>query len=206
MKRWDEKEIDVLKSCYRKVPASMIAQELNRPLLAVYQKANELGITLPTKINFSEQDIEFLKNNYLTLSNGQLAEKLEKKKTIVRMKLYEMGLRRYDQKARAWTPEEDALLLANYRTMGDVALSKLIAGRTKGGVCKRRKTLQLERTAEQVAALVEEGRKKFLEHSYKPGHVYCVTEEGRKNIWITRRKNAMRVPGIIQPTQFVLNP
>lgn len=184
----------------------MLSHQLNRKLLAVYQKANELGITFPCKINFTELEEKFLRNFYKTMTNEQLATELGKKKTIVRMKLYELELRRYDQKARAWTEAEDKILIANYPTMGDVGLSKLISGRTKRGVCKRRKTLKLIRTSEQIAVLVEAGKKKFLEKSFKPGHPYLVPEESRKQIWITRRKNMLQIEPLVQPTRFVLNP
>lgn len=205
MKNWKTSEIDILKKCYRKGTASMIAWQLNRAKAAVYQKAHELRITLPCKINFSQAEESFLRNNYLKLTNAQLATALDKKKTIVRMKLYELGLRRYDQKSRAWTEDEDIILMKNYQTMGDVALSKLI-GRPKGGVCKRRKTLTLQRTSEQVALLVEQGKQKFLLNSYKPGHIYNVPEEARKQIWATRRKNMQHIKPLVESTQFVLNP
>lgn len=183
----------------------MIASQLNRQLSATYQKANELGFTFPCKINFTRLEEDFIRNYYLQMTNEQLASELGKKKTIVRMKLYELGLRRYNQKARAWTDEEDKILIANYRTMGDVAMSKIITGRTKKGICKRRRTLKLQRTPEESAILIEQGKQKFLQNSFKPGHTVIVPSESRKQVWVTRRKN-MKKQEVIKSRPFVLNP
>lgn len=206
LRRWSDDDVLFLKQQYRKVHAGMLARHLGRNLLAVYQKANKLGITLPCKIEFTEAEENILRANYLTLTNAQLADFLKKKKTIVRMKLYELGLRRCDQKAKAWTEQEDKILIDNFQIMGDVALSKIISGRTKGGVCKRRKTLNLVRTPEQIATLVEHGKKKFLANSFKPGHTQKIPAESVPKIWETRRKNLQSQPPLIQSTRFILNP
>ena len=136
------------------------------------------------KTIFKASEIAYLKENYLRRTNKQLALHIGKKLTVVRMKLYELGLARHKQKEKAWQDWEDFILRANYKSTGDVQLSKMI-GRPKGGVRKRRITLGLIRTVPEINSIVEANLTKFKETSFKPGNKPATNPV---KAWQTRRE------------------
>lgn len=69
MKRlWTEQEIEMLRSAWKTdKPARLIAEEIGRPLQAVYVKAHKLGLPKkddPNKIHLDSRDLLWLKLNY----------------------------------------------------------------------------------------------------------------------------------------------
>ena len=67
---------------------------------------------MPTK-KWTEEEEEFLKNNYMDVSNAELAEKFEITKNAVQKKLARMGLKRTKVEKKApvdETPEADAVV------------------------------------------------------------------------------------------------
>lgn len=69
------------------------------------------------KIIFSEQEIQFIKDNFKKMTNEQIANDLGLKKTIVRTKAYELGLQRME--LECWPNEAVFYLKANYHKIGD---------------------------------------------------------------------------------------
>lgn len=69
------------------------------------------------KIIFSDQEIQFIKDNFQIMTNEAIAENLGLKKTIVRMKAYELGLQRMD--LEHWPDEAVKYLKENYNKIGD---------------------------------------------------------------------------------------
>lgn len=103
--------------------------------------------------------ITFLRENFFTLTNQQLADALGTRLTVLRNKTRELGLCRHE--VDNWTEPQIAFLLANYPTMGDVEIKEnlqLLYPRKKpwvrGHIHKKLKLLQLARTPEQIAAIV----------------------------------------------------
>jgi hypothetical protein len=105
MKRlWTEQEIEMLRSAWKTdKPARLIAEEIGRPLQAVYVKAHKLGLPKkddPNKIHLDSRDLLWLKLNYphmrteiCTLKLGislrscvRIARKLGVEKTLQFMK------------------------------------------------------------------------------------------------------------------------
>ena len=58
------------------------------------------------KVLFSEDEIQFLKDNFKLMTNKQIAAALQLKPTIVRMKAYELGLQK-DGTRMLLTPDSD---------------------------------------------------------------------------------------------------
>jgi hypothetical protein len=169
-KFWTIREVNFLKANYKKhSDAKTIAATLNRPLGGVHQKIHELQISIPTKIAFTEEEKLFLKCKYKTLSNKELATALRKTLTVVRNMMYSMKLQRFNQKDRAWLKHEDEILSSSYKTTGDTDIARMLPGRTKGGVRKRRLTLDLIRNTVEVENIVASNKPRFLKHSFKPG-------------------------------------
>jgi hypothetical protein len=75
------------------------------------------------KVIFSEDDIQFIKDNFKSMTNQQIADKLELKKTIVRMKAYELGLQR--MKLEYWPKEAIKFLKENYHKIGDREICRI---------------------------------------------------------------------------------
>lgn len=66
--RWTRQEEDMLRSLWRSdKPARIIAEEIGRPIRAVYLKAHKLGLPKkddPNKIRLDSRDMLWLKLNY----------------------------------------------------------------------------------------------------------------------------------------------
>lgn len=77
------------------------------------------------KIIFSENEIEFIKSNFQQMTNEAIADALGCKKTIVRMKAYELGLQRIN--LERWTVEQIAYLKSNYKLKGNRELVREFA-------------------------------------------------------------------------------
>ena len=75
------------------------------------------------KIVFSDAEIQFIKDNFATMTNQQLADALGQKKTIVRTTGYKLGLKRMT--LEYWTPPMVQFLRDNYQQMGDVELAEI---------------------------------------------------------------------------------
>lgn len=188
IKRWSKQEIKYLIQHFKSdlQTCKAIADHLQRPVKGIQKKASDLNITQSNKTSFTRAHIAFLKENYKTLTNKQLAAGIGKTLTVTRNKLYEMGLRRYDKKARAWAPAEDNILISNYRVLGDTSLANLLPGRTKRSIRKRRITLNLVRTVDEINNLVEKNLKQLQATQFKPGEKKYTPDHAK--IWETRRR------------------
>lgn len=107
------------------------------------------------KIEWSEDNIEFIKSNFHTKTNKELAKCLGLKLSSVRKKCYELGL--YKMTLEYWTDEQVQFLKENYKKFGDNDLAKIFnekwfkqKGWTKKHIEKKRKYLNLKRTDEQL--------------------------------------------------------
>lgn len=107
------------------------------------------------KIMFTEQGVRFLKENFKQMTNRELASALGLKLTIVRTRMYELGLKRMEMEY--WTPEQVQFLRDNYREMGDVEIAEIFQETspkekpwTNKHIDKKRDYLNLKRTAAEI--------------------------------------------------------
>lgn len=107
------------------------------------------------KIIFSDQDLQFIKDNFQKMTNDEIAAALGRKKTIVRTMAYSLGLKRMEMEY--WTPEQIAFLNENYKSIGDVELAEIFENEwpknkpwTKKHIEKKRRYLILKRTVKQL--------------------------------------------------------
>jgi hypothetical protein len=85
------------------------------------------------KVVFSETEIQFIKDNFATMTNAQIAEALNVKNTILRMTAYGLGLQRI--KLEYWSDEAVAFLKENYHRLGDREICRIFSvkfPKTKG--------------------------------------------------------------------------
>lgn len=102
--------------------------------------------------------IKFLKDNYQSMTNRQLAKALNLRLTVTRNKLRELGLKRMD--LEYWSKAQIEFLGKNYKKMGDVEMMEVfikrwpkLKGWKRGAIWKKRKQMGLIRTAKQKAKL-----------------------------------------------------
>jgi hypothetical protein len=74
------------------------------------------------KVIFSEEEIQFIKDNFQSMTNQQIADALGLKKTVVRTKAYELGLQRNEMEY--WPDEAVKFLKENYHKIGDREMAR----------------------------------------------------------------------------------
>lgn len=166
---------------------------------------------MPTKkgnlIVLSPEEIQYIKDNWETRTNPQLADDLGLRLTRLRYFLAEMGLKRIEMEY--WTPEQVDFLKSNYKKMGDIELSEIFEAEwpknkkwTEKHIRKKRCYLNLHRTEKQVEAVrrrnVKAGRYNTANQRWK---TTGVTEVGTIKIW--NHKDKKSFPVIKLPSGFV---
>jgi hypothetical protein len=107
------------------------------------------------KHHWTPEEDYFLKQNFFSLTNQQLADALNLKLTITRRRCYDFGLKR--MLPEYWTKEQTQFLKANYKTIGDTELAIIFTGKwhknkgwSKKHINKKRRYLFLKRTPTQI--------------------------------------------------------
>ena len=120
-----------------------------------------------THIHWSTKMLDYLKDNYQTKTNKELADALGLKITSTRTKLYELGYKRIEMEY--WTEEQIAFLKSNYQQMGDTEIAEIFNKQwkknkpwTRRHIDKKRNYLKLDRTIEELQKIkdrnIETGR------------------------------------------------
>lgn len=117
--------------------------------------------TARNKIIWTDQEINFLKENFLQLTSYELASQLGKSRTIVRMKYKELGLQKI--KMEYWSEEMIQYLKNNFQKTGNVELASIFQEKfpkekpwTKNHINKKLTQLKLKRTTEEVIEIVKQ--------------------------------------------------
>lgn len=107
---------------------------------------------------FTSEQEQFVRDNYLRLTNQQLADEFGMKLTTLRTRVIEMGLKRMNMEY--WTDEQVQFLKDNYREYGDTELAEMFEvkwrkdkGWHKRHINKKRGYLGLQRTTEERKAI-----------------------------------------------------
>lgn len=105
------------------------------------------------KIVWKAWQINYLKKHFHHMTAQQLADVLGVKRTVIRMKYYELGLKKMD--LEYWTSEQITYLKKYYHRFGDTELAEKFnekwhkdKGWTKKHIEKKRRYLGLKRTLE----------------------------------------------------------
>jgi hypothetical protein len=103
--------------------------------------------------------INFLKKNYWSMTNMQLANALDLRLTVLRNKTRYLGLKKLEPEY--WNEKMIFFLKTSYRIMGDVEIVDFFTdafpkkkGWKKGAIRKKRVQLQLIRTDKQIRKIV----------------------------------------------------
>lgn len=168
---WEPHEDAYLLEHYISWTSAKIGKFLNRSIKSVQMRAFHIGKKAVDrsgiKIIWTEEMNTFLRENYLSLSNKQLAKKLNLNVTVCRNQLRFLNLRRDAKEWYFWTTEEVNFLLENYKIMGDVEISEKLneifqrveVKAHRKTISKKRFLLKLHRTQEEIEAIVKRNKK-----------------------------------------------
>jgi hypothetical protein len=116
------------------------------------------------KTQWPEENIQFLKDNWQTMTNQQLADALKLRKTVTRNKLRELKLKRMD--LEYWSDEMIEFLKKSYKHIGDVEIMEFfirqypkLKGWKRGAIWKKRKQLGLIRSDKEKEKIINDHRK-----------------------------------------------
>lgn len=99
---WSEDEIDILKNYYPiKTPNEMLELLPNRNIKTIIMKASELNIKNIVSLNlwFSNDDIEFIKNNWKAMNDEEIGNILNRTKHAICDKRCQLGLLRVSEES-----------------------------------------------------------------------------------------------------------
>lgn len=188
-KLWNSKEIDFLKEHYNNdMTPKEIGLKLNRSTSSVKSKAFSIG--LADNVQWTEEQINYLIDNYCYKTNEEIGRKIGKSGQAVSYKAFELSLKINDN----WTADEIAIIKTNYlnKTMNE--LQQMLKDRTKGdilacchrlGLTRTRKTcsrdffstIDTEEKAYWLGFIFADGYISFSESNLKKGQLaiaYCV--------------------------------
>ena len=95
--RWTEKEIKLLKKLYKTKTDYELSEILNHPKDSITQKRHQLRLTkynITKKKLWSKKDIQFIQDNYLEMSDEEIAVELRHSENSVQTKRCSMKLYR----------------------------------------------------------------------------------------------------------------
>ncbi|MFA6058926.1 MAG: hypothetical protein WC756_12060 [Taibaiella sp.] len=141
------------------------------------------------RIIWKQWQIDFLIENFSTMTAQQLSDSIGIKRTKVRMKYAELGLKKLD--LEYWTDEQLDFLKSSYQTMGDVEIAEVLNERwpknkqwTKNHIAKKRNYLKLKRSPEQQRIIIKN-------NSIKGGRSYTIDKNSSsKNMhprWVAQQ-------------------
>lgn len=165
-------------------------------------------IRVNSKRLFTPEEEKFIRSNYDSMTNQELADAIGWKLTSFRTRVYELGYKRME--LEYWTDEQVDFLRQNYRTIGDVEIAEIFQDRwtkqknwSKKHIEKKRRYLKLKRTKQEVKAIhqrnVDQGR--FLICPVKRWETTGQAAEGEIRFW--REQSGRMVPRIKINGRFI---
>lgn len=197
---WTGEEILFLKKNYKShSDLQKCIDFTGRSKAAVRHEISRQGLGISCKKEFTDEQISWLKRNYLKHTNEHLAYKLGVSVSLVKRTLYKMGKRRCSLKKVLWTKKEDKILIDNYATMLNKDIAFLIneayrqpGKRTNKAVAERLKVLGIERTVEQLKLLKEQHMQRIEKYRFDVSDINKRTDTNREKAASTLLKNAMK--------------
>jgi hypothetical protein len=173
------------------------------------KKTRECKAKTANATEWNDDMITYLQQNFFIQTNRQLADHLQVGLTVMRNKAAELGLRRIE--VDPWTPQQQVFLEEHYKCMGDVEiaenLQKLYPRKTlwtKKHVCKKRRLLNLNRSAEEIKLII-------MNHMQPGGRCHTILRNSSsKNLsdsfiaqliaWRDKdlQKEVLKYPGLIE--------
>ena len=143
---------------------------------------------------WTNQEIEFINNNYKILSVNEIAEKLERSKKCVRAKIERLGIKLLElerTKAAIWTTEDIEFLKKNHLKLQDEERAEKLGkerGFNKQVVFRKRHSLKLSKKSERIRV-------------DKDGYKYWINYN--KRIYTHREKMETKLGRKLKPSEIV---
>ena len=100
---WSKEEIDILKNTYSFYPLNYVLEQLpKRTVPSIMHQAQKYDLKsyFYLKRKYTDEDDQYLRDNYLTLSNAELAEHLNRGENAIQQHLWKLNLiRPFDPKS-----------------------------------------------------------------------------------------------------------
>lgn len=162
------------------------------------------------KLEWTPEEDQFLRDNWLHMNNVALAKALGRKLTNTRTRLYQLGMKRIE--LEFWTDEMVQFLRENFRKIGDTELAEIFStkwpknkGWSKKHIEKKRRYLKLKRTRKEMDAIrqrhIEAGV--YARGNEKMWETRGVAKEGEIRYWRASYNKDRPVPLIKIDGQFV---
>ncbi|TDL99593.1 MAG: hypothetical protein C4K58_06795 [Flavobacteriaceae bacterium] len=150
------------------------------------------------KVEFSQEDLQFIKDNFQKMTNQSIAKALGVKSTVLRMKAYSMGLQKME--LEPWSPEAVTYLKENYKSKGNKQIASelnVISPKRKGWshrhIIKKMVQLGLKRNFQDQWIVKEKNRQN--RSLGKPNPTSQNPEMPRVWIWINAKTRVEVKPG-----------
>lgn len=147
------------------------------------------------KITLEPHEKQFIRDNFYTMTNRELAGALGLRLTKLRGFAYAMGLKRME--LEYWTQDQIQFLKDHYKTKGDTELAEIFEvkwykekGWTKKHIEKKRRYLKLKRTDVQKRKIKKRNTLmgRFKECAKRRWEVTGQTEIGERRVWFQNDK------------------
>lgn len=146
----------------------------------------------------TEKQIAFIKANWETMSNAEMAKKFKMKFSTFSGKIHRLGL--FRMHFEYWTEEQVAFLKKNYKKIGDKELAILFNGLwekekrwTWKHMEKKRLYLKLKRTPEELKKIKIRNKKRGCWRGMNTWDTRGASIIGEVRIWRTDNKYAYKV-------------
>jgi hypothetical protein len=91
---WSENELDILRNFYEILPIEEVEKQLPlRTRQNIHKMAKKINLDCP--VFYTENEVDFITNNWTTMSDGELAEALNRPVRSVKTKRQNLGFNRY---------------------------------------------------------------------------------------------------------------
>ena len=159
-KPFTDEEIEYIKENYRTLGNKKIAEALNRSVGVVNNLAHSLGLTNKKTIEWSEEEISIVKNEYLEIGAKGIIEKYSFDKTQFQIVNMAKKLRIRKKENESWSEKEEEYIRENFETKSYEELVNEL-GRSKNSILQKAKRMGLVRTPrnfKKVYAFDKNGR------------------------------------------------
>ncbi|HEY6906791.1 MAG TPA: hypothetical protein VI230_04945, partial [Ignavibacteriaceae bacterium] len=168
---YTDKDIEFIRRNYLKMTNKEIAKHLNKSARGIFRKAFKLGLTgLPGKNKlwirgnpetfYTEEEKKFIRENYLNMTNKEIAEKLKKSKSGIASMITKLGLGGHPSRISAYSPREIIFIKKNYPLKGSHYVGNAL-GRSPAAINRKAHELRVERqsllewNSEEIAYLIK---------------------------------------------------
>lgn len=169
-RKWKPSEKRTLRRLYGKISVAEIAARLNRTEDSVRHQATVLKLTAKGAPPYTEAEIEFIRNNYLKMTNVQIGKILKRTPTGIVQIAKRLKLTANPIKKKLWdripkrsaellyTEEEKEFIRMNYLKMTSREIGEKL-GRTKNAIQSMMRKLKLTGNPERKAVWAEKRKK-----------------------------------------------